>query len=112
MFSYLAYTSLEQLENENQELFDWMCLRLDSGRWWIRRDYERLAVKYTLISQQERNALHDEFQSKGSPSRMLMSLIWTRYPDLPLSDFVETLKKIGRNDIVQKLMPYVRHNDT
>ena len=100
-----AYTSLEQLENENQGLFDWMCLRLDNGRWWFRRDYERLAAKYKEISLEERNALHDELQSKGSPSKSLMNLLRARYPNLPLSQFVETLKEIRRNDIAQKLLP-------
>lgn len=109
---YLAYLCLEQLENENQELFDWMCSRLDNGGCLIRRDYERLAAKYKLISPEERNALHDELQSKGSPSRMLMSLVQTMYPNLPLTDFVKSLKEIRRNDIAQKLMPYVRYNDT
>ena len=112
MLFYLAYTSLEQLENENQGLFDWMCLKLDNGRWWFRRDYERLAAKYKEISLEERNALHDELQSNGSPSKSLMSLLRTRYPNLPLSQFVETLKEIRRNDIAQKLMPHVSHNDT
>lgn len=55
MLFYLVYTSLEQLENENQGLFDWMCLKLDNGRWWFRRDYERLAAKYKEISLEERN---------------------------------------------------------
>lgn len=112
MLFYLAYRGLEQLENENQGLFDWMCLKLDNGRWWFRRDYERLAAKYKEISLEERNTLHDELQSKGSPSKSLMSLLRARYPNLPLRQFVETLKEIGRNDIAQKLMPHVSHNDT
>lgn len=106
-----TYSCLEQLENENQELFDWVCSRLDNGRWLIRRDYERLAAKYKLISPEERNALHDELQHKGSPSRMLMSLVLMSYPNLPLSNFVKSLKEIRRNDIVQKLMPYVRETN-
>ena len=109
---YLAYKSLEQPENENQGLFDWMWLKLDNGRLWFRRDYERLVAKHKEISFDERYALHNELQSKGSPSKSLMSLLRARYPNLPLSQFVETLKEIRRNDIAQKLMPYVSHNET
>jgi len=98
--------TLERLENDHQDLFDWMCLKLDNGRWWYRRDYERLAAKYKKISLEERNALHDELQRKGSPSRMLMSLLQTKYPNLRLRDFVGTLKEMGRNEIAQKLVPY------
>jgi len=98
--------NLERLENDNQDLFDWMCLKLDNGRLWHRRDYERLAAKYKKISLEERNALHDELQRKGSPSKMLMSLLQTKYPNLTLRDFVGTLKEIGRSDIAQELMPY------
>ena len=83
-----------------------MCLKLDNGRWWYRRDYERLAAKYKNISLEERNALHDQLQWKGSPSKMLMSLLQTKYPNLRLRDFVGTLKEIGRNDIAQRLMLY------
>jgi len=98
--------TLERLENDHQELFDWMCVKLDNGRLWYRRDYERLAAKYKKISLEQRNTLHDELQRKGSPSKMLMSLLQTKYPNLRLRDFVGTLKEIGRNDIAQKLMPY------
>jgi len=98
--------TLERLENDHQDLFDWMCLKLDNGRWWYRRDYERLAAKYKNISLEERNALHDQLQWKGSPSKMLMSLLQTKYPNLRLRDFVGTLKEIGRNDIAQRLMLY------
>ena len=83
-----------------------MYLKLDNGGWWYRRDYERLAAKYKKISLEERNALHDELQRKGSPSKMLMSHLQTKYPTLTLRDFVGTVKEIGRSDIAQKLMPY------
>lgn len=97
--------NLETLENSHQELFDWMCIKLDNGRRWFRRDYERLAAKYEKISLEERNSLRDELHGTGSPSHMLMSLLQTKYPDLTLDYFVMKLKEIGRNDIAQKLTP-------
>ena len=97
--------NLEQLENDHLDLFDWMCQKLDNGRRWYRRDYERLAAKYKKITLEERNSLHDELHRKGSPSNMLMSLLKTKYPNLSLAYFVRTLEEIGRNDIAQKLMP-------
>ena len=70
---FLDDMTLEQLENDQQPLFDWMCLKLDNGRWWFRRDYERLAAKYNRIPLEVRNALQAELQSQRSPSKLLMS---------------------------------------
>lgn len=102
--------SLEQLEFKHQEKFDWMCLKLDNGTRWFKRDYERLAAKFKKITRKDRDALHDELQSNGSPSRLLMSMLQTKYRLLLLSEFVKTLKEIGRKDIAQELMPYVTSN--
>ncbi|XP_020629195.1 uncharacterized protein LOC110066316 [Orbicella faveolata] len=102
--------SLDQLEHKHQEVFDWVCLKLDNGRRWFRRDYERLACKYKKITPEQRLDLHDELQNEGNPSKLLMSLLQTKYRFLPLSQFVKTLKEIGRKDIAQKLTPYVTHN--
>ena len=87
-----------------------MCFKLDNGSRWFKRDYERLAAKYKKITRKDRDALHDELQSNGSPSRLLMSMLQTKYRLLPLSEFVKTLKEIGRKDIAQELMPYVTSN--
>lgn len=102
--------SLDQLEQKHEEVFDWVCLKLDNGRRWFRRDYERLAAKYKKITPEQRMTLHDEIQNERSPSKLLMSLLQTKYRCLPLSQFVKTLKEIRRKDIAQKLMPYVTHN--
>lgn len=88
-----------------------MYLKLDNGRWWFRRDYERLAAKFEEIPLEERNALRDQLQIEGgSPSKLLMSHIQTKYPNLPLRHLVSALQEIGRGDIVQLLMPSVRQN--
>ena len=110
---HLDDMTLEQLESRDQAVFDRMCLKLDSGRWWFRRDYERLAAKYKRIPLEVRNALRDQLQIEGgSPSKLLMSHLQTKYPSLPLRYFVSTLKEIGRNDIVQLLMSYVGQNNS
>ena len=102
--------SLNQLERKHQEVFDWVCDKLDNGRRWFKRDYERLAAKYKKITPEQRMDLHDELQNERSPSKLLMSLLQTKYQFLPLSQFVKTLKEIGRKDIAQKLMPFVTHS--
>ena len=92
------------------ELFDWMCSRLDNGRRsWFRKDYERLAAKFKKISLEERNALHEELTRNGSPSKLLMSLLQTKYPELTVPDFLKKIKEIGRNDIAKKLSALVKH---
>ncbi|XP_078370091.1 uncharacterized protein LOC144653853 isoform X2 [Oculina patagonica] len=109
--SNLGDVTLEELEDNNMELFDWVCTRLDNGRVTFRRDYERLASKYKKISTEARNSLRNESLSEGrSPSKLLMSLLQTTYPHLPLRHFVKTLKDIGRNDIAHKLTPHMRKN--
>ena len=99
--------NLNRLERKHQEVFDWVCDKLDNGRRWFKRDYERLAAKYKKITPEQRMDLHDELQNERSPSKLLMSLLQTKYRFLPLSQFVKTLKEIGRKDIAQKLMPFV-----
>ena len=87
-----------------------MCTGLDNGRSWFRRDYERLAARYKGIPLEVRNALQSEHLSNRSPTKMLMNHLQTKYPRLPLRHFVRTLKEIGRNDLVEKLKPYVKKN--
>ncbi|XP_068718670.1 uncharacterized protein [Montipora capricornis] len=102
--------SLENFEKDHMELFDWMCSRLDNGRRsWFRKDYERLAAKFKKISLEERNALHEELTRNGSPSKLLMNLLQTKYPELTVPDFLKTIKDIGRNDIAKELFPLVKH---
>ena len=83
---------------------------LDNGRQSVSRDYERLAACYKGISLEERNALQSEHDGSRSPSKMLMNHLQTKYPSLPMRHFVRTLKEIGRNDLVEKLKPYVKKN--
>ncbi|XP_068702772.1 uncharacterized protein [Montipora foliosa] len=105
-----AQLSLENFEKDHMELFDWMCSRLDNGRRsWFRKDYERLAAKFKKISLEERNALHEELTRNGSPSKLLMSLLQTKYPELTVADFLKKIKEIGRNDIAKKLSALVKH---
>lgn len=102
--------TLSELQENNQKLFDQMCLTLDNGRQSVSRDYERLAACYKGISLEERNALQSEHDGSRSPSKMLMNHLQTKYPSLPMRHFVRTLKEIGRNDLVEKLKPYVTKN--
>ena len=102
--------TLSELQENNQKLFDQMCLMLDNGRQSVSRDYERLAACYKGISLEERNALQSEHDGSRSPSKMLMNHLQTKYPSLPMRHFVRTLKEIGRNDLVEKLKPYVEKN--
>lgn len=102
--------TLSELQENNQKLFDQMCLMLDNGRQSVSRDYERLAACYKGISLEERNALQSEHDGSRSPSKMLMNHLQTKYPSLPMRHFVRTLKEIGRNDLVEKLKPYVKKN--
>ena len=104
--------TLTELESNNQGVFDEMCSSLDNGRsrFRFRWDYERLAACYKGIPLEVRNALQSEHLSNRSPSKMLMNHLKTKYPNLPLRHFVWTLKEIGRNDLVEKLKPYVKKN--
>lgn len=90
--------TLEELSARHMEVYDWMCRKLDRS---LRRDYERLAKRFDLISREDRDSLRRE----PSPSRSLLSLIETLYPSLTLGDFVSSLQEIGRNDIAQRLIP-------
>lgn len=92
--------TLEELSARHMEVYDWMCRKLDRG---FRREYERLAKRYDRISREDRDSL----RNKPSPSRSLLSLIETLYPNLTLGDFVTSLQEIGRNDIAQRLIPLV-----
>ena len=102
--------TLTELESTNQDLFDWVCLMLDSGKRWFRSDYELLAAQYKDIPLVIRNTLKSELQRGESPSRLLMTKLQTMNPTLPLCDLVGKLKKIGRNDIARKLAPHVKKN--
>lgn len=85
------------------EMFEWMCNKLDNGRWGFRRDYQRLAAKFDRLTLQQRSSLQDEALCGRSPSRRLMSLLQNLYPNLPLRYLVNSLREIGRNDIAKKL---------
>ncbi|PFX19995.1 uncharacterized protein LOC111337475 isoform X1 [Stylophora pistillata] len=103
--------TLEELERNSMDLFDWVCTRLDNGRLGFRRDYERLAAKYRLFSLDFRNSLKNELKiDGGSPSKVLMSQLQTMYPNHPVRCLVRKLKEIRRNDIAQKLTPYALKN--
>ena len=84
-------------------MFDEICLKIDNGRLRFRRDYERLASKFQKIPLEVRNSLRDHLGVEG-PSKMLMTQLQTKYPELTLRQFAEKLKEIGRNDIVQLLV--------
>ena len=94
-----------ELENSRLDVFDEICLKIDNGRLWFRRDYERLASKFKKIPLEVRNSLRDQLGVEGgSPCKMLMTQLQTKYPELTLRQFAEKLKEIGRNDIVQLLV--------
>ena len=65
MYLFVDDVTLEELEKNNLDLFDWVCTRLDNERSGFRRDYERLAAKYKLISLEVRKSLKNEFKSEG-----------------------------------------------
>lgn len=102
--------TLTELESNNQDLFDWVCLMLDNGKRWFRSDYERLAAQYKDIPLVICNTLKSQLQRGESPSRLLMTKLQTMYPNLSLCDLVGKLKKIGLNDIARKLAPHVKKN--
>lgn len=98
---------MAQLESRNLDVFDEMCLKLDNGRLWFRRDFERLAAKFTKIPLEVRNSLRDQLRVEGgSPSKMLMTHLQTKYPMLTVCEFVTKLQEIGREDIVQLLITH------
>lgn len=111
MYLFVDDVTLEELEKNNLDLFDWVCTRLDNERSGFRRDYERLAAKYKLISLEVRKSLKNEFKSEGgSPSKVLMSQLQTMNPNYPVRCLVRMLEGIGRNDKAQKLKPHIRKN--
>lgn len=97
--------TLAELESSRLDVFGEICLKIDNGRLWFRRDYERLASKFKKIPLEVRNSLRDQLGVEGgSPSKMLMTQLQTKYPQLTLRQFAEKLKEMGRNDIVQLLV--------
>lgn len=104
--------TLEKLEGKHFEVFDQMCMKLDEKRPGMGEDFERLASCYTDISCEMRNSLKREFHTRdGSPSRALMIHLKALYPNRPLHELMNNLERIGRKDIVEKLIPYVTQND-
>ncbi|XP_022799485.1 uncharacterized protein LOC111337453 [Stylophora pistillata] len=100
--------NLEELEENHQDVFDWMCNELDAmqrDRW----DFERLAFRYNIPSTISKS-LKNAFQRNGSPSYALMAHLRAKYPDLPLHHIIKNLKIIGRNDIASRLRPYLKNN--
>jgi len=100
--------TLEELEEKHFPVFERMCKDLNSkrpGEWW---DFERLASCYDKISLTDRNSLKNEFQNGGGiPSDVLMSHIKTKYPDHTVRHLVRNLQRIERDDIAQRLIPYI-----
>lgn len=97
--------TLAELECRHLDVFDEICLKMDNGRLLFRRDYERLASKFQKIPLEVRNSFRNQLGVEGgSPSKMLMAQLQTKYPELTLRQFAEKLKEIGRNDIVQLLV--------
>lgn len=101
----LGEITLKELDEKHMGMFEWMCNKLDNGRWCLSRDrdYERLAAQFDRITEQQRVSLQNEALGGGSPSHRLMSLLLNLYPSLPLRSLVHSLRKIGRNDIAKKL---------
>ena len=102
-FFLLGEITLKELDEKHMGMFEWMCNKLDNGRWCFSRDYERLAAQFDRITEQQRVSLQNEALGGGSPSHRLMSLLLNLYPSLPLRCLVHLLRKIGRNDIAKKL---------
>ena len=105
---FLEDVTLEKLEENHHDVFDWMCTELEDnkrGRW----DFESLAFQYkiqfTILK-----SLKNAFQRNGSPSHELMDHLKATYPNLPLHHVINNLEKIGRNDIAQGLRPYLKKN--
>ena len=69
--------TLTELESNNQDLFDEICLMLDNGKRWFRSDYERLAAQFEEIPLLIRNTLKSELQRGESPSKLLMTKLQT-----------------------------------
>ena len=105
---FLEDVTLEKLEENHHDVFDWMCTELEDikrGRW----DFESLAFQYK-IQVTILKSLKNAFQRNGSPSHELMDHLKATYPNLPLHHVINNLEKIGRNDIAQGLRPYLKKN--
>ena len=94
--------TLEKLDENHAEMFDWMCMKLDQKRSGTRYDFERLAKCYKL-SPTVRGSLKQEYHHGGSPSRALMDHIKAKHPNLAIHQLIEDLEKIGRKDIAEGL---------
>ena len=101
--------TLEKLDENHVETFEWMCMKLDEKRSGMRYDFEKLASCYK-ISLTARDSLKQEFH-RGSPSQALMAHIKAEHPNLPIYQLIEDLEKIGRKDIAEGLKPHVFGND-
>ena len=100
--------TLEELEEKHFPVFERMCKELNNRIPGERWDFERLASCYERISLLDRNSLINEFQNgRGSPSDVLMRHIKAKYPDYQVRHLVWNLQSIERNDVAQRLMPYI-----
>lgn len=100
--------TLEELDARHMKTFDWMCRKLDKGKWRSRRDYERLASKYDRMTREQCESLQNELRTlDGSPTRNLMSLLQVCYPGLSLRHLARSLEEIGRHDVAKRLKPLI-----
>lgn len=100
--------TLEELDGRHMKTFDWMCRKLDNGKWGFRRDYKRLAFIYDRITSEQCECLQNELRIPGgSPTRKLMSLLQVCYPGLSLRHLARSLEEIGRHDVAKRLKPLI-----
>jgi len=100
--------TLEELDARHMKTFDWMCRKLDNGKWGFRRDYKRLAFIYDRITSEQCECLQNELRIPGgSPTRKLMSLLQVCYPGLSLRHLARSLEEIGRHDVAKRLKPLI-----
>ena len=103
----LEDVTLEKLEENHHDVFDWMCTELEDnkrGRW----DFESLAFQYKIQSTILKSLKNAFQRNSSSPSHELMDHLKATYPNLPLHHVINNLEKIGRNDIAQGLRPYLK----
>ena len=79
-----------------------MCRKLDRRRLGSHPDYVRLARCFDAITPEQREYLTSTIQHR-SPSRILMAILQTMYPNLTVGDLVQALKKIRCYDIADRL---------
>ena len=106
---FLEDVTLEKLEENHHDVFDWMCTELEDnkrGRW----DFESLAFQYKIQSTILKSLKNAFQRNSSSPSHELMDHLKATYPNLPLHHVINNLEKIGRNDIAQGLRPYLKKN--